>query len=235
MIVPVILLACHGRGAPGADSGERLFASTCARCHGLDGRGGEHGPNIATRSEVRRWSDAQLYRLVHDGRPQAGMPGFAFIGAEQVKAVVGWVRALQGRADTASAAGNAEKGRALFFGKAQCSACHSVAGQGGLLAPDLTAWAARSREVESIQDGTMHDGSARPVVVTTSDGRRWEGVARNEDNFSIQLQSPDGQFHFIDKKTVKSIRREAQDFGAALSAGERNDIAAFLLACAARQ
>src|SRR6266849_6171477 len=30
----------------------KTFAATCAGCHGLDGRGGERGPNIATRQEV---------------------------------------------------------------------------------------------------------------------------------------------------------------------------------------
>lgn len=35
--------------------------------------------------------------------------------------------------------GDAERGRALFFGDKQCSICHSIGGQGGRIAPDLSA------------------------------------------------------------------------------------------------
>src|SRR5579863_4528419 len=35
--------------------------------------------------------------------------------------------------------GDAQHGRALFFGKKQCSICHAVNGQGGRIAPDLSA------------------------------------------------------------------------------------------------
>jgi len=33
--------------------GAAIFASNCATCHGADGRGGEHAPNIATAPEVQ--------------------------------------------------------------------------------------------------------------------------------------------------------------------------------------
>ncbi|PYU85142.1 MAG: hypothetical protein DMG51_09405, partial [Acidobacteria bacterium] len=36
-------------GRSAAADGRKLFDSVCATCHGLDGRGGERGPNIATR------------------------------------------------------------------------------------------------------------------------------------------------------------------------------------------
>src|SRR3984957_1711549 len=45
----------------------QIFAGTCAGCHGLDGRGAERGPNIATRVEVRRRSDEELLRILRNG------------------------------------------------------------------------------------------------------------------------------------------------------------------------
>src|SRR5947209_1561082 len=79
-----------------AESAEQLFGAICARCHGLDGRGAEHGPNIATNPEVRQRSDADLFRVVHDGMPAAGMPGFgAAFNARRISAIVTWMRVLQ--------------------------------------------------------------------------------------------------------------------------------------------
>ncbi|PYU06434.1 MAG: hypothetical protein DMG34_06055, partial [Acidobacteria bacterium] len=36
------------------------FAGVCASCHGLDGRGGERGPDIVTQPDVARKTDAEL-------------------------------------------------------------------------------------------------------------------------------------------------------------------------------
>src|SRR4030081_2551948 len=41
----------------GPRTGEEIFASSCAGCHGLDGRGGERAPNIAGRPAVQQLSD----------------------------------------------------------------------------------------------------------------------------------------------------------------------------------
>src|SRR5262249_27665476 len=48
--------------------------TTCSRCHGGDGNGGELGPGIVTRLAAR--DDDGLAALVRDGLPAAGMPGF---------------------------------------------------------------------------------------------------------------------------------------------------------------
>src|SRR5215831_9195377 len=40
--------------ASSADASRQAFSSICASCHGLDARGGERGPDIATRPEVVR-------------------------------------------------------------------------------------------------------------------------------------------------------------------------------------
>src|SRR5271169_3941417 len=55
-------------------SGRQTFASTCANCHGLDGRGGERAPNIAERPRVQQLSDAQLFKIIENGIPETGMP-----------------------------------------------------------------------------------------------------------------------------------------------------------------
>src|ERR1035438_7053255 len=56
--------------------GQQTFASTCAGCHGLDGRGGERAPNIAESPKVQRIGRAHVARIIENGVPGTGMPAF---------------------------------------------------------------------------------------------------------------------------------------------------------------
>ena len=121
--------------------GKRIFSTTCAACHGLDGRGGERGPDIAGKLEVQRLSDQDLLRIVQDGRAGTGMPSFGSLGSVQVQAVVRYLRNLQGQIPAEKMPGDPALGKALFFGKAACSQCHMAKGEGGFIAADLTRYA----------------------------------------------------------------------------------------------
>jgi cytochrome c oxidase cbb3-type subunit III len=220
--------------------GRRTFASRCAGCHGLDGRGGERAPDIATSAKTRRRSDEELFRIVERGLPGTGMPAFSSLGISGAKSVTRYVRLLQGRTTAAALPGDAEKGHALFYGKARCSECHGIAGQGGFIAGDLTAFGV-SRSVEQIREAiTTPSGGNRlggQVTVTTREGQRYSGVVRNEDNFSLQLQTLDGAFHLFLKSDLASFVREPaslmpSDYGSMLSTSELNDLVSFLMSAA---
>ena len=184
-----------------------MFGSSCAGCHGLDGRGGEKGPNIATRPEISRRSDDEILAILQHGVPSAGMPAFGRLGDVKLHAVVRHLRSLQGLGAKTEVAGNAEEGRKLFFKEGGCATCHMINGAGGFLGSDLSNYGAIT-SVAEMRDRIMnHDQStrARTIVVSTRDGRRLSGFARNEDNFSLQLQTLDGKFHFLDKSTGTSV------------------------------
>src|SRR6201996_8055039 len=72
-----------------------LFDSNCGSCHGSDGRGGEHAPDIATAADVQRLADSDLIAIAKDGVP--GMPAFGWLGQEKLTAIVQYLRTLQGR------------------------------------------------------------------------------------------------------------------------------------------
>src|SRR5580700_12099550 len=55
--------------------GKQAFVARCGICHGLDGRGGEHAPAIATGAAVQL-SDADVERILQSGIPSKGMPSF---------------------------------------------------------------------------------------------------------------------------------------------------------------
>src|ERR1700742_1024010 len=101
--------------------GSTLFASNCAGCHGSDGRGGEHGPDIATAPDVRRLADADLIAIAKHGVSGTGMPAFGWLGQEKLTSIVQYLRTLQGGQIDIKLPGNPKGGEALFFGGARCS------------------------------------------------------------------------------------------------------------------
>src|SRR5580700_7877034 len=86
--------------------GKQTFASTCANCHGLDGRGGERAPNIAENPKVQRLSDSQIEHIIENGIPGTAMPAFHSLGTTDVKAVVTYLRTLQGTRQTVKVPGD---------------------------------------------------------------------------------------------------------------------------------
>jgi cytochrome c oxidase cbb3-type subunit III len=189
--------------------GKATFNSTCAGCHGLDGRGSEKAPNIVSGAKVQHLSNTQIASIVSNGVPGTGMPAFHSLTRAQLHAVVSYLRTLQGRGEAAAAGGDSGRGRNIFFGKGECSNCHTVAGDGGFLGPDLTHYGA-AMTAKAIRDGILSPSRIVPAgyklaVATTHDGTRVEGIVRGEDNFSVQLQTREGTFHFVQKTDLQSL------------------------------
>jgi cytochrome c oxidase cbb3-type subunit 3 len=216
----------------------QTFENRCAACHGLDGRGGERAPDIATSPKTQNRTDAALTQIITNGIPTNGMPSFSSLDAPTIKALVKYLRILQGKSESAAMPGNPTVGKAIFFGKAKCSQCHLAAGSGGFLGPDLSTFA-RRRPPEEIRDAitkpsTIPGLGRNEVTVTPRNGPPLTGVLRNEDNFSLQIQSPDGAFHSVMKADVVSITRDPKplmptDYGTTLSSSELNDLISFLM------
>lgn len=100
--------------APPSATGQALYSSRCAGCHGLDGKGGEHGPNIATNPDIRRLPDAQIQRIIRNGIPASGMPAFgSTFNAAQIAAVLDHLRVLQGGHKQMPISGDAQKGNSF--------------------------------------------------------------------------------------------------------------------------
>jgi cytochrome c oxidase cbb3-type subunit 3 len=221
----------------------KTFSATCAACHGLDGHGGERGPDIASR-QVQSDSDEQLLRTVRNGISETGMPNFAFLGDAKIEALVSYLRVLQGTRGPLPMPGNPQKGEVLFGDAAQCAQCHMARGAGGFIATDLSAFAAGSSPadirraiVNPAQDGRQYRGK---VVVTFANGSSQEGVVRNEDNFSLQLQSLDGTFHLVQKAEISAVKPSEQPlahahYGKSLTPGQLDDLVSYLMRLAEKE
>lgn len=224
-----------------AEAGRQTFDVTCAGCHGLDGRGGERGPDIATRPQVVQLSDAQILQILQGGRPAAGMPPFESLGTAKLKELLAYLRELQGKGVSEKLPGNPVEGKTLFFGKARCSQCHMVNGEGGFIGRDLSTYGT-ALSPDDIRANITHppggnDKSNKLAQVTLRDGRKFSGVVRNEDNFSIQLQSVDGTFHLINRSEVAGEKFAPEpimpaNYGSTLTPTEMNDLVSFMASVA---
>jgi cytochrome c oxidase cbb3-type subunit III len=217
--------------------GKQTFASTCAGCHGLDGRGGERAPNIAENRKVQRLSDPQILRIIENGVPGTGMPAFHSLARTDVRAVVTYLRSLQETKTTLKLPGDPVRGETIFFGKAGCSGCHMAAGKGGFIASDLSGYG-RSHAAEQIRSAItsptpISNGQAKMVRATTRSGEKYLGRIRNEDNFSLQLQTLDGTFFFVEKSDLESLDNSQTlmhaDSGSTLTSNELNDVVSYLM------
>lgn len=228
-------------GRPISTRGKQTFASKCASCHGLDARGGERAPDIAENPKVRRLSDAQILHIIENGIPGAGMPAFHSLASSDIRAVITYLRTLQGARRTLHLAGNPDRGETIFFGKAACSTCHMVAGKGGFIASDLSAYAG-AHALEEIRSAITTpaagtDRQARMVTLTTRSGEKVVGKVRNEDNFSVQLQTLDGTFYFVTKADLEGEEYSSQilmpsDYSSTLTSDEVSDVISYLMAVA---
>lgn len=232
-------------GAKGAQAsakaGRQTFDVTCAGCHGLDGHGAERGPDIATRPQVVQLSDPQILQIFQSGRPAAGMPPFESLGTAKLKELLAYLRELQGKGISQKLPGNPVEGKTLFFGKARCSQCHMVNGEGGFLGRDLSTYGA-ALSPDDIRANIAHppsgnDKANKLAEVALRDGRKFSGVVRNEDNFSIQLQSLDGTFHLVNRSEVADEKLVPDpimpaNYGSTLTPTQMNDLVSFLVSVA---
>ena len=218
--------------------GQLTFASSCAGCHGLDGRGSEKAPNIAGNAKVQHLTDSQLSEIISSGIPGTGMPPFRSLSPAQVRSLVAYLHVLQGRVKARALPGDASPGKKIFFGKGECSTCHTISGEGGFLGPDLSSYGA-AMSADAILKSLLNPTRTaplgfKPATATTREGSHVEGVVRNEDNFSVQLQTRDGTFLFLQKSELQNLEYGSQslmpaNYGERLSQTELNDLVSFLM------
>ena len=218
--------------------GAGLFSSNCAGCHGSDGRGGEHAPNIATAPEVQHLADTDLTGILNKGIAGAGMPAFGWMGPDKVAAVVMYLRNLQGRGEAVVVPGDPHNGESLFYGKARCSECHMVDGKGGFIASDLSFYGAETKPAEIraliLNPAKNLPASKQLFTITSKGGQTNSGMLRQEDNFSITIQSADGLFHYFIKNDIAKVERGTRslmpsNYGTLLSAAEMDDLVSYLV------
>src|ERR1700761_4907598 len=64
------------------DTGRRAFQAHCVGCHGDDGTGGGHGPDIVNIAQPHAPSQSAVTNLILQRIPDAGIPAFQLTAKE---------------------------------------------------------------------------------------------------------------------------------------------------------
>lgn len=223
-----------GNGPEVAAAGRKIFNQTCTECHGPEGREGERAPALAGDRRFFRLSEAAIFDTIKKGIPGTAMPALG-LPDDDIWRLVAYIRNLRGTASDSIVAGNAERGVAVYQSKG-CPQCHMIRGQGGTLGPDLSSIGAQvtlKHLVESLTQEQPIPIGYRPVKVTARSGEVVEGVAKNEDEFSIQILDMQDRLHLYDKVELREVAHMKKslmphDLDKELSAGGFQDLVAML-------
>jgi cytochrome c oxidase cbb3-type subunit 3 len=188
--------------------GQAQFAQTCGFCHGPDANGGAEGPNLMRSGLVRHDDNGNtIGPVIRDGRPKKGMPPVPLSDA-QIADVVAYLHWRLAESDLTSPAnpreyslkllltGNADQGKAFFYGEGQCNHCHSPA-------RDL-AGTARKYTPADLQAHFLYPPDVpKSAIVTTNSGQQFKGSLAYQDAFTIAIKDAGGWYHSWPVEEVK--------------------------------
>ncbi len=223
------------RDAAAVQAGRGLYQQRCAVCHGQDARG-SMASNLVRSRIVARGSDAALFRILARGIPGTEMPPQADLEEIQVWQVVSYLHGLARPGLQPPVRGDVDAGRELFRAVG-CSGCHRVDGEGGFWGPALDSIAARKTS-EQIRADVLEPSSKviegfRSVVAQAADGRRIEGLLKNQDTFSVQILARDGTYAFLARSDIRVLESSSESampdyYGQTLRDEQLQDLLAFL-------
>ena len=150
-------LVALGRNPEAMDTASRLFANTCAGCHGSDAHGGPGFPNLTDADWLYGGAPETIRESILKGRSGMMPPFGPILGEDGIAEVTQYVLSLSGRpSDPVKAAAGQQRFATT------CAACHGADGKGtpALGAPNLTdrIW--------------LYGGSADTIAQTVRGGRQ---------------------------------------------------------------
>ncbi len=238
-LVLSVALSATSAAAQEVEAGKKQFQTRCAGCHGLDGTGGEAGPDIVDVSRLsaeglKARTPAAVRLAIQKGNSDGGgMPPFP-LPAHELDELVAFIMASRGTAADHPPAGNVEAGQQFFYGNGKCSTCHMIRGQGGTVGPDLSdlGHEARLGHIEQ----ALQNPSAQPtpgyavVTLHLRDGRLIRGQVKNESNYDMQLLSLSGELYLLKKRDIASETKDPKSLMPTTVATpvEMRDLLAFL-------
>ncbi len=216
------------------EQGKRLFESQCGSCHGPLGNGGK-GANLAQPQLRRATDDQALLTIIRRGIAGTEMPG-SFLTPGQVSNIATYVKTL-GRVEPEEIPGDARRGE-VVYASLDCSVCHTLGSQGGILGPVLDDIGAR-RSAAHLREALIEPEASIPtgflqLRVLTKDGRALTGTRVNEDGFSIQLRDLAGEIHSFWKDELDTLEKQWQrspmvSYEARLTARQTDDLVSYLV------
>jgi len=199
--------------ATAAAKGAPLYKQNCATCHGENARGSQ-GPNLVRSTVVLHdEKDEEIGPIIKSGRPQAGMPAFPNLSAEDIHDISQFIklqieltanRGTYGQTYAglrSQTSGDPKHGEA-FFNK-NCASCHSPTG-------DLAKIGAKFSQAAAMQARFLWPSSFAPrnATVVPASGAKVSGTIRQMDDFTVSLTDSAGEYHCW---PVDQVKVETED------------------------
>jgi len=214
--------------------GERTYGTECSFCHGPKGEGAV-GPALAVPRLLRAPNDQALFQVIREGVAGTQMPPSTLTTA-RIWQLVAYMRTL-GRIQQSKSTGDPKRGAQIYAGKGGCARCHTLAGHGGGIGPDLSDVGAR-RDRDFLRASLLTPEASIPrdfmqVRLVTREGQHLVGVRLNEDTFSIQIRDLSNQVHSFWKAELSDLVKEPgrspmPSYGKTLTPEELDTLIAYL-------
>ena len=188
--------------------GERLFRIHCARCHGMEGGGGE-GSNLARARLKYAPDDEALIGVISSGIPGTGMPAIWTLDSDQATRVAGYVRTL-GQLEEEAMPGDPVRGSQVYQTNGGCPACHIISGAGKGIGPELT-YVGDQRGLDYLRQSLTDPAETQSqtsgykdylTVRIQSADNSIEGLRIDEDAFSVIVRDVSGTVHSFRKEDL---------------------------------
>ncbi len=196
--------------------------------------GGGRGPNLR-QAELQHASNAAEIAAVIQNGIAPDMPDGWYFSNVDLANLSEYVFSL-GQIPQAPLTGDAARGQVVFE-QSGCLGCHLLGGRGHGYGPDLTNIGA-VRGSESLRHTLIDPKSSLSpefllVEVVTAAGQTIQGIRRNEDTMTIQVQDPTGAHHSLVKSRLRSLKRlrgttPMPSFGERLSEKQLDDLVSYL-------
>ena len=200
----------HPSVKPSADAfskGKTLFQQRCGFCHGPDATGAT-GPDLLRSSLVLHDENGnRIGPVIRNGRSNKGMPAFN-LTETQIREIAAFLHTrikfyatIFGMNSTASypiqrlLVGNAQAGKAYFYGEGKCSSCHSPSG-------DLAHIASKYSPIDLEKRIVYLSGMAPTITVTLPTGKKISGTQVYADEFLVSLRDAEGWVHTYQRSEV---------------------------------
>jgi cytochrome c oxidase cbb3-type subunit 3 len=193
-----------------AKKGEPVYKQNCATCHGETARGAQAPSLVRSVLVLHDEKGEEIGPVIKNGRPQAGMPGFPSLSADDTYNIAQYLHlqvelaANRGTYGTTYAGlrgqttGDAKKGEEFFNGAGGCKNCHSVTG-------DLAKIGARIPQVTAMQSRFLWPTTQGPqkATVTLPSGQKISGTVKTLNDFDVSLMDTSGNYHDWKRSDVK--------------------------------
>lgn len=172
------------------ERGKRLYAASCAFCHGASATGGETGPNLVRSVIVLhdKGTGTVIGPILLAGRTEKGMPKFSMT-PDQIQDLAAFLLSRQNAAADRSTyhvefalSGDAARGKQFFA--SHCAACHAT---------DTFRNLVQTKEPAQVQDLFLMPAEVkRQATVTVASGESFSGELVQLDDFVVTIRDKSG-------------------------------------------